>query len=79
MAGLTSLTGLYLANTSVTDAGIQYLSSLKKLTELDLSYCRTSDAAEEELRHQIPGLFIVHDVDYSSYESDVESEAGLSD
>ena len=29
---------------------------------LDLDNCDTSEAAEEELRQQIPGLSIVHDV-----------------
>ena len=60
VAGLTSLTKLSLNNIPVTDAGIQYLSSLKKLTFIDLDGCRTSDAAEEELCRQIPGLHIIH-------------------
>ena len=37
VAGLTKLTRLYLDNTSVTDAGLQHLRSLKKLSPVWLS------------------------------------------
>ena len=68
VAGLTKLTRLFLLSTSVTDAGLQHLHSLKNLAYIDLSFCDTSEAAEEELRQQIPGLYIRHD------ESDEDSE-----
>jgi hypothetical protein len=61
IAGLTNLTHLYLISCAVTDVGLQHLiSSLKKLCHINLSQCNTSEAAEEELRRQIPGLTIEH-------------------
>ena len=55
----------------VMDAGLQHLSDLKQLSLLNLSYCDTSEAAEEELRQQIPGLSIEHE---RSDEEDSDAE-----
>ena len=61
VAGLTDLIHLSIDRTSVTNAGLRHLSSLKNLTYIDFSFCNTSEAAEEELRQQIVGLHIVHE------------------
>ena len=62
VAGLTFLTELDLYGCdSVTDVGLQHLRNLKQLQFLDLTYCGTSHAAEEELCRKIPGLSIEHD------------------
>ena len=80
---MPALTKLILYRSSlVTDQGLQAVAELKALTFLSLDGCHTSVAAEEELRRQIPGLHIVHaheTYDVESYESDVESQAELSD
>jgi hypothetical protein len=73
VAGLTSLADLSLCGCSlVTNAGLQHLSDLKQLTLLNLSYCDTSEAAEEELRQQIPGLSIQHEHPSDEEDSDAE-------
>ena len=77
MAGLTNLTHLFLYNTTVTDAGLQHLTTLKNLSLLVLDGCDTSEAAEEALRRQISGLHIIHKRE--DVESDEDSEAELSD
>ena len=77
MAGLTNLTHLSLYLISVTDAGLRHLSTLKNLIHLNLDYCDTSEAAEEELHRQTPGLHIVHD--HEALESDEDSEGKLAD
>ena len=60
-AELPSLSELNLYGCSnVTDAGLRHLHALKELSFLSLTYCDTSKAAEEELRRQIPGLYIEH-------------------
>ena len=63
VAGLTSLTTLYLGCKKVTDAGLLHLSDLKQLNHLNLDDCDTTEAAEEELCRQIPGLFIQNERD----------------
>lgn len=44
----------------ITDVGLRHLSWLNQLTHLDLNFCSTSKSAEEELRRQIPGVYIHH-------------------
>jgi hypothetical protein len=56
----------------VTDVGLQHLSDLKQLTLLGVSFCDTSEAAEEELRQQIPGLSIEHEHPSDEEDSDAE-------
>ena len=74
VAGLPHLTELYPYNTSVTDAGLQHLTSLRNLSHLNLNYCNTSATAEEALRQQIPGLEIVHEREDEDEDEDEEAE-----
>ena len=73
VAGLTSLTHLSLAYcTEVTDEGLRAVAGLTSLTALDLSHCETSQAAEEELCRQIPGLFIEREEESEEEEDEAE-------
>lgn len=45
---------------AATDAGLRHLLHNTSLTRLSLTGCETSQAAEDELRRQIPGLVIEH-------------------
>ena len=74
VAGLTDLIHLSIDRTSVTNAGLRHLSSLKNLTYIDFSFCDTSEAAVEELRQQIPGLRIRHDREDEESDEDLEGE-----
>jgi hypothetical protein len=62
----------------ITDVALRHLSGLKTLIRIDLTYCNTSDAAEEELRRQIPGLVTVHErFDDEGSEEDDSDESYL--
>jgi hypothetical protein len=73
VAGLTSLTHLSLAYcTELTDEGLRAVAGLTSLTALDLTHCDTSQAAEEELCRQIPGLFIEREEESEEEEDEAE-------
>jgi len=76
LSNMPALKELYLYRCrSITDVALRHLSGLKTLVVLKLSYTETSDAAEEELRRQIPGLVIVHERSYDegTEEDDLDS------
>ena len=53
LAGLTSLTQLYLADTQVTDAGLSHLAGLTSLTKLYLARTQVTDAGVAKLREAL--------------------------
>ena len=60
LAPLAKLQSLSLADTPVTDAGLEQLHGLKELKELDLSFTQTSEEGQAKLQKALPELKITH-------------------
>ena len=57
---LANLKELFLAETDVTDAGLEYLQGLTPLRYLDVSETKVTDAGVEKLQQALPNCKILH-------------------
>lgn len=58
IARLTNLENLYLYETKITDADLEFLKSLKKLNEIDIQKTNVTMAGVEALKKALPNCYI---------------------